>query len=253
MILIKQIVAAGIPLLEIVLAERETEMLPTVFFYHGWTSCKESVVVDGYELARRGFRTILPDAYLHGERNADPEVPKPKTVFWDVVSHSIAELPNLKDYYVKKGLTDPDRIGVSGLSMGGITTSAMLTQFTWIKSAVILMGNPAPILFSKSLLTSKWVEGMELSIDKSEFEAATALLEPISLDRKAELINGRPILFWHGTADELVPYQQTYDFYLSIKDQPYAENVSFTTAENLGHVVPYAATVEMADFFEKYL
>src|SRR5699024_2084919 len=54
---------------------------------------------------------------------------------------------------------DSDRIGVSGLSMGGITTNAALTQYDWIKSAAVLMGTPSPIAFTEWLLKNYKVNG----------------------------------------------------------------------------------------------
>lgn len=59
----------GIPILEVVLTERLNEILPTVVFYHGWTNLKESSLVHGYEIAKKGFRALIPEAYLHGERS----------------------------------------------------------------------------------------------------------------------------------------------------------------------------------------
>ena len=78
------------------------------------------------------------------------------------------------------------------------------------------------------------------------------LLAPIDLASAPEKIAGRPFHFWHGTSDDMVPYQPTYDFYQGIKDQSYGENVSFTTTAD-GHKVPYQISVEMAEFFSAKL
>lgn len=254
MISIKSTTIAGLPLLEIAPSGQEMNQLPTVVFYHGWTSCKESSLVNGYELAKKGYRALLPDAYLHGERKSEEGVTGKETVFWDVVTKSLKELPELRDHYVEAGLSDPERFGVAGLSMGGITTCAALTQFPWIKSAVVLMGSPDPIAFSEWLLSSTWVEGIAASSDeKAAYTKELAALAPISLAEHPESINKRPVHFWHGTKDELVPYQMTFDFYQHIKGQPYANNVSLTTTVGAGHKVPYLISVEMSDFFSKHL
>lgn len=255
-----QIIEATIndlPLLEIVENDKKDERLPTVIFYHGWTNYKESVLVNGYELAKRGFRALLPDAHLHGKRMGTRPVTENNLEFWNVVSHSIQEAPIIRDHYIKKGLSDPERFGVSGLSMGGITTSAMLTQYDWIKSAVILMGSPAPIPFSKWLLNSSWASERKAEwkevLPKEKFDAALEQLIPISLDLRPEKISGRPVLFWHGTEDNLVPFAPTYEFYQQIKQESYAESVSFSVSEGVGHKVPYTVSVEMADFFKENL
>ena len=74
----------------------------------------------------------------------------------------------------------------------------------------------------------------------------------IDLSREPQKIAGRPVHFWHGTADEMVPYQPTKDFYERIKDHSYATKVTFTTTQNAKHKVSYATTVEMAQKFQKY-
>ena len=50
--------------LEICDSEKLGEELPLVFFYHGWTGCKERVLTQGYEIAKKGFRVILPRCFI---------------------------------------------------------------------------------------------------------------------------------------------------------------------------------------------
>lgn len=253
MIVVKHVVVAEIPLLEMVESDIDHQKLPTVLFYHGWGSCKESAMVNGYELAKQGFRAVLPEAYLHGERKEGTLNEEAYMEFWHVVAHSIKEFPTLTDYYISKGLTDPDRIGVTGLSMGGITTCALLTHYPSIKTAVCLMGSPAPVLFSRWLLNSSWAEG--LNIDEANYQAELEQLKPIDLSLQPEKIAGRYLHFWHGTSDNTVPYQPTLDFYERvINEQPEAaKHVSFTSTKGAGHKVPYESSVEMATFFAKHL
>ncbi|WP_373471151.1 alpha/beta fold hydrolase [Carnobacterium alterfunditum] len=243
----------GIPMLEVVLTERLNEVLPTVVFYHGWTNLKESSLVHGYEIAKKGFRALIPEAYLHGERSKGIPVEERSLEFWDVVQHNIIEFPSIIDHYVKAGLTDQSRVGVSGFSMGGMTASAILTQYPWLKTAVVLMGSPSPISFSKWLLTSKWQTGAEIDFESKQFAPAIESLKIISLDLQPEKIAGKFIHFWHDEDDDLVPYQPTFDFYKKIKNQDYGKHVSFTTTESYGHHVPHMISVETAEFFDKHL
>lgn len=252
MISIKSKTVEGIPLLEINPEGKEKELLPTVIFFHGWTSNKESSLVNGYELARKGFRALLPDAYLHGERK-EKDLSAEGLEFWNVITSNLTELPLLRNHYINKGLCDSNRFGVSGLSMGGFTTCAALTQFPWIKTAVVLMGSPDPINFTKWLLSSKWTEGMEIPISEGVLLESLTALTPISLANQPEKIANRYIHFWHGTQDDLVPYQPTFNFYREVKQQPYGSNLSFSTSKGVGHKVPYAKSIEMATFFSAHL
>lgn len=258
MIVIKEKRVSGLPLLEIVAEEKKQETLPTVLFYHGWTNYMESVIVNGYELAKRGFRALLPEAYLHGSRSGNRPVSENGLEFWNVVAHSINESQIIRNHYVEEELSDPERFGVSGLSMGGITTAAMLTQYDWIKAAVVLMGSPAPLSFSKWLLSSPWADQVKEeeseripALTKEELDQALDALKPISLNLHPETINGRPVLFWHGTEDQLVPFQPTYDFYQRVKKEEYGQLVEFSIGRGVEHKVPYLTSVEMAEFFKK--
>lgn len=86
-----------------------------LFFYHGFTSQKELYLHYGYLLAQRGFRVVLPDAKLHGERlqGANPE--DQATFFWDVIETNIIEFPLITNELIKAGKTDANRIGVGGV------------------------------------------------------------------------------------------------------------------------------------------
>lgn len=46
------------------------ENIPTIIFYHGWSSSKESQRIRGFILASVGFQVILPDAIYHGDRKS---------------------------------------------------------------------------------------------------------------------------------------------------------------------------------------
>lgn len=253
MISLKTIEINGLPVLEVFPSDKEFDTLPTVVFYHGWTSQKESAMINGYELAKRGFRALLPESYLHGERKSDSTAVQNNIDFWDVVIHNLREVSPLIEAYQAKGLVDENRIGIAGLSMGGITTSAALTQYPWIKAAAVLMGSPSPILFSKWLLDSKWAKETTVDLSEEKINEITAPLESISLNAKPEKIAEKPLYFWHGTEDDLVPYALTKSFYDKIKHEEYAKNVYLQTTVGGTHKVPYTVSVEMASFFEKVL
>ena len=44
------------------------EPIPTVVFYHGWSSNKETQRMRGFILASVGYQVVIPDAIYHGER-----------------------------------------------------------------------------------------------------------------------------------------------------------------------------------------
>ncbi|GAJ26118.1 hydrolase [Liquorilactobacillus sucicola DSM 21376 = JCM 15457] len=239
-----------IPVLELVESDKAENVLPLVFFYHGWTGCKEKVLTQGYEIARRGFRVVLPDALYHGDRLVAGKASEHKLEFWKIIANSIKEFPQLLAYYHETIGIEDEKIGVSGLSMGGITTCALLRAYPQITAAVCLMGSPAPCSFAHGLLHA--IPGIE-DIDPAYVEKQIKDLEVIDLSLNPQKIASRPVHFWHGTDDATVPYAPTKKFFEQIKNHSYAENVTFTTTKGGTHKVSYETTVEMADKFAEYL
>lgn len=239
---------AGLPVLELVSATKKAEALPLVIFYHGWTGCKEKVLMEGYELAKRGLRVVLPDAKFHGQRQVGETITH-RQEFWEIVASSVKEFPTLVAYYQKNVGIKENKLGVSGLSMGAITTCALLTVYEQITAGVSLMGSPCPVEFAHRLIAE--LPGIA-ELPAEYIAEQLQQLEVIDLSRQPEKIAGRPVHFWHGTADEVVLYGPDHAFYEQIKGKPFARNVTFTTAEGQGHKVSYQAAVEMAEKFAEY-
>lgn len=65
---------AGIDCLHATPAGKRQTPLPTILFWHGFTSSKEVYAYFAVELAQAGFRVVMPDADMHGARyNGDTE------------------------------------------------------------------------------------------------------------------------------------------------------------------------------------
>lgn len=253
MIEIKNEVVEGIPVIEMVESGDENKALPIVFFYHGWESRKERVLEYGHLLAGLGFRAVLPEALDHGERKMDDTEENDPMNFWKVVLHNVSEFPILSKYYIENNKVSQGQISVAGLSMGGITVSAMLTQYDWIHSAVVLMGSPAPFEFSEWLLKNYDVDGVALYDLLNQEVVHTRLkeLEPFSLQQQPEKIANRPVYFWHGTEDPIVPIHITKNFIETIQEAPYSENLIFEISEGVKHVVPRKIIVQASNFLKQ--
>ncbi len=250
MIEVKEFLIGEIPVVEVVDTKLKDQALPLVIFYHGWTNSKDESVAYGVELAKKGIRAVLPDAILHGKRARENGAVGQE--FWQVVGQSIMEFPSIIAYYQEKQLILDQKIGVCGLSMGGITTYALLTQFDWIEVASSLMGNPDPVGFSMWTLDSPWTaQGGAQEVSESDYTELLTQLSQISLKERPELINSRPLLLWHDTEDIWVPYDQDLAFYQSIKDKEYAKNVEWIETTGYGHKVPFTITQALAKFFAR--
>ncbi|TDL35334.1 esterase [Jeotgalibacillus sp. S-D1] len=255
MITINREMVNTIPLLHVVNEEYRSQQLPAVFFIHGFMSAKEHNLHFAYLLAEQGFRVVLPDAALHGERTDGQDELVLSTRFWEMVIQSIQELEVLKENFEKRELIDGDRIGVAGSSMGGITTLGALTQYPWIKTAVSLMGSPAYVGFAKAQLERFRKNGFSLPMSEEEIEEQMKVLAEFDLSLHPERLNSRPLMFWHGKEDTVVPYEPTYTFFKTIyaSYEKNRDDLRFISEESAGHKVSRKGLLETVKWFERHL
>ncbi|OIK08337.1 esterase [Bacillus sp. MUM 116] len=255
MVIIERKYIKDIPALEVVKKDKHHDTLPTVIFIHGITSAKEHNLHYAYLLADKGFRVILPDALNHGERGQGIVEEELTAQFWNIVIKTITELNVIKEHFEKTGLADPKRIGLVGTSMGGIVTLGAITQYPWIKAAVSLMGMPEYEEFSLWQLDQLKNRGMKVPFTEEEITNQLTILRDYDLSRNPEKLEQRPLLFWHGKKDPIVPYSLTYQFYQKIKPLYHQnpERLAFILDEHAGHKVSRDGLLATVDWFAKYL
>lgn len=244
-----------IPLLHVVNEEVRLQKLPLVIFIHGFSSLKERNLHYAYLLAEAGFRVILPEAIHHGEREQGLSESELYARFWEVVITMIEELNVVKEYYDKKGLVAEGEIGVAGTSMGGIATLGALTQYPWIKAAVSLMGMPSYEKFSHWQLEQLKKQGVELPFSPKQIEEQLEALRKYDLSLQPSKLMNRPLLFWHGKKDPMVPYPLAHEFFESIRGG-YGENkekLEFIADPLAGHSVSIEGVKATVEWFKKFL
>src|SRR5699024_7013611 len=128
----------GIPILNVAEHGEIDNPLPTIIFLHGITSAKEQNLPIAYLLAEKGYRVILPDAMLHGEREENISPVALRMRFFEIIRQNLDDVESIYEVLAAKQLIQGDRLAIAGTSMGGITTAAALTQFSWVKSAGVL-------------------------------------------------------------------------------------------------------------------
>lgn len=242
-----------IPSLVVVNSEEKDEALPLLIYYHGFTSAKEHNLPFAYMLAEKGYRVVLPDSMYHGEREADISALERQISFWDIVLKNVHELQEIIDFFAERGQIQQERIGIAGTSMGGITTTAALTQYPQIKTAAVLMGSPKITDYAKVL-----VQGMEktggLPVSDLMIDQLYEQLKLYDLSAHMEKLAQRPLLFWHGESDNVVPFEHAYTFYETAKETYRDQNdVQFIKEANRGHKVSRYAILQTVAWFEKQL
>lgn len=229
-----------IPVLEVVAEEQKNERLPLIIYYHGWQSQKELTITQGRYLAREGFRVLLPDAFNHGKRK-NPMTDIPSLTFWQSIHTNLFEFGYLVDALQKRGLAD-DRIGVGGVSMGGMTTTALFSRHPEIKAAACVMGSPKLVAYRERIF--KHASQMDRFFPK-DYNHLLKWLPDYDLSLQPEKIDGRPLLFWHGKQDVVVPYAHVVEFMEENKEK---ENIQFIDADE-AHLVRPETMAKITEFF----
>lgn len=237
---IEEHILGTIPILEVVLENQKNKRLPLIIYYHGWQSSKELTLTQGRYLAREGFRVILPDAFNHGKRKI-PMTDIPSLTFWQSIHTNLFEFGYIVDAYKKQNLVD-DRIGVGGLSMGGMTTTALFTHHPEINAAACVMGSPKLVAYRERIFTH--ASQMDRFFPH-DYNHLLSWIPEYDLSLQPEKIAGRPLLFWHGNRDNVVPYDHVVEFIEENKDLP---NMQFIE-EDEDHLVRPETMEKITRFF----
>ncbi|PKR78331.1 esterase [Halalkalibacillus sediminis] len=253
MIAIEQEHIENIPTLVIHPNESRKEQLPVVIYFHGFTSAKEQNLAQAYMLANEGFRVLLPDSYHHGDRRETEDVNKIQFDFWKIVSQNLEDLLRMKTWLEQQQLLHKGRIGIAGTSMGGITVSAALTKFEWVRSAGIMMGTTKLVEMAQYLLKGIESQGIEIPLTENEISEQLKGLESIDLSNQLDRLNNRPLFVWHGEADQVVPFEHSKTFAEQMKNS-YPENeFKFISEPNRDHKVSREAMLLLRDWFKRHL
>jgi uncharacterized protein len=122
--------------------------LPTVLWFHGFTAGKATHRPELATLAEAGFLAVGVDAAGHGERRL-PDFEErfagtkdeDDREFYALVAETAAEVPGIVDLLCGEGLADEGRIGVAGVSMGGMITYGAVAVDPRIRAAVALLAS----------------------------------------------------------------------------------------------------------------
>nr|MBA2816464.1 esterase [Candidatus Pantoea persica] len=86
--------------------------------------------------------------------------------------------------------------------------------------------------------------------DRAQFDRLTALLA--DYDPGDKLAN-RPLLLWHGEADEVVPFDETARLVAVLRTGGQAEKITFFSERGIGHKITPFALRALVAFFQRPL
>jgi uncharacterized protein len=119
----------------------------TILFYHGLKSYKETNRKEFKSLAERGYISVGIDAVGHGERiypDFDRRISSTlfNDTFFKIINDTVEEIPVIIDFLLEKGISEQDKIGVAGISMGGYITYASALVEPRINVLAPILGSP---------------------------------------------------------------------------------------------------------------
>ena len=164
---------------------------PAVIFLHGTGGTKDSAEIKNvlYQLCKRGIMGIAIDARYHGTRipggaHGSKEYVAAVTKAWENKDETkqthpfyydtVFDLWRLADYLVTRPDVEADRIGMGGISMGGIETWMAASADLRIKVVVL---DIAAQSFKWSLENDRW-QGRAGTIHAAHLQAARDMGDP---------------------------------------------------------------------------
>ncbi len=146
----QRMVLEGVPLLLMFCGDINiAKAKGSILFFHGLGASKDIQIKELESLAQRGFLAIGIDNVGHGDRRYEnfdelfsQQNPNLEKDFTDAVYSTAKELPKVIDGLLAKDLIVLDKIGVTGISMGGYVTYRAILEDKRVKAAVSILGSP---------------------------------------------------------------------------------------------------------------
>ncbi|WP_426346584.1 esterase [Cronobacter universalis] len=223
-------------------AGKGDKALPTVIFYHGFTSSKTVYSYFAVALAQAGFRVIMPDAPDHGARFSG-DAQRRMTQFWQILHATLTEYPALRDAIIDEGLVADGRLAVGGASMGGMTALGIMTQHPEVKCVASLMG-------------SGWFSSLSHTLfppDAAEADAVRAALAPWDAQTRLSTLSDRPLFLWHGEEDDVVPAAQSQRLADALRERALDKNLTCQWQPGVKHRITPEALEPTVAFFRRHL
>lgn len=231
---------AGIETLHATPAGQRAQPLPTVVFYHGFSSSKLVYSYFAVALAQAGIRVVMPDARDHGARfNGDATARLGQ--FWQILHSNLLEFDPLQRALYDAGLIKDARLAVGGASMGGMTALGIMTRHPEVKCVASLMGSGYFTTLARTLFPP------------AELQQAIAPLADWEVSRHLPRLADRPLLLWHGEEDDVVPAVETWRLQQALTQAGLDQHLTCVWEAGVKHRITPVALDATVDFFRAHL
>ncbi|HBP95247.1 MAG TPA: esterase, partial [Pantoea agglomerans] len=170
--------------------------------------------------------------------------------FWEILKQNIDELPQLESALRADDLIAGERLAVAGASMGGMTALGAMARYPQIQSVACLMGSGYFMQLSQSLFPPLVADTPE---QQAQFAARMAPLADYDPCNRLEALANRPLLLWHGEADEVVPWAESVRLERALRDNGLAQHLTSLSEKQIGHKITPSALTALVSFFKQQL
>lgn len=231
---------AGIEILHATPAGQRDQPLPTVVFYHGFSSSKLVYSYFAVALAQAGIRVVMPDARDHGARfNGDATARLGQ--FWQILYSNLLEFDALQKALYAEGLIIDGRLAVGGASMGGMTALGIMTQYSQVKCVASLMGSGYFTTLARTLFPP------------DDLQQAIVPLADWDVSRRLPRLADRPLLLWHGEEDDVVPANESWRLQQALTQAGLDQQLTCVWEAGVKHRITPVALEATVDFFRAHL
>ena len=239
----------GIEILHATPAALREVPLPTVLFYHGFTSSKLVYIYFDVALAQNGMRVVMPDIAEHGARFTGDAAGRLRR-FWEILRQNFEEFPVLSRAIAERGWIKDKQFGVGGASMGGMTALGLMARHTNIRCAASLMGSGYYLTLGHTLFPPA---GMSSAQQGAQIDAYLAPLKEYDITHRVADIADRPLLLWHGEDDDVVPAAESQRLQQALRTQGLDENLTWRQEAGVRHRITPDALAATCRFFSRFL
>jgi len=184
---------------------KDIEKPPCVLFLHGYGGNKDNARFAAALMIPQGFAVLAIDARLHGERAeagrtllsveglAGPDRPMVATVI---------DNRRALDYLQTREDLDAERIGVMGVSMGGMLGSVLAGVDERVDAAALIVAGGSWALVAATSDHPSAVRLREAGLAGEAIAKITYVMDPVNFVGK---IAPRPLLMVNGLDDRIIP------------------------------------------------
>lgn len=121
---------------------------PLIFFFHGFTGNKDTLMGRGEKLAELGFYVVALDAHLHGQRMPEWFKEISNETKYQYIIDIVIQTSHDAKYLWENHFKNDDEIlndgfYTYGVSMGAMTSFSLATLTNELKAMVTLVGSPS--------------------------------------------------------------------------------------------------------------